>query len=62
MAVKIANRIEQTTTTTGTGPLSLIAPAAGLRSFVAGVFDSVADEAVKDRLEAAAIAKLEAMV
>ena len=33
-----------------------------LRSFVAGVFDSVADEAVKDRLEAAAIAKLEAMV
>ena len=29
---------------------------------VRGVFDSVADEAVKDRLEAAAIAKLEAMV
>lgn len=33
-----------------------------LRSFVAGVFDSVADEAVKERLEAAAIAKLEALV
>ncbi|MFZ2996458.1 SufD family Fe-S cluster assembly protein [Sphingobium sp.] len=33
-----------------------------LRSFVAGVFDGVADEAVKDALEAAAIAKLEALV
>ncbi|MCI4591006.1 SufD family Fe-S cluster assembly protein [Sphingobium sp. BYY-5] len=33
-----------------------------LRSFVAGVFDDVADEAVKDRLEAAAIAKLETLV
>lgn len=33
-----------------------------LRSFVAGVFDDVADEAVKDALEAAAIAKLEALV
>ena len=33
-----------------------------LRSFVAGVFDSVADEAVRETLEAAAIAKLEAMV
>ncbi|MGW8201128.1 SufD family Fe-S cluster assembly protein [Sphingomonas bisphenolicum] len=33
-----------------------------LRSFVAGVFDDVADEAVKDVLEAAAIAKLEALV
>ncbi|MEJ7932789.1 SufD family Fe-S cluster assembly protein [Sphingobium sp. AN558] len=33
-----------------------------LRSFVAGVFDSVADEAVRERLESAAIAKLEALV
>jgi Fe-S cluster assembly protein SufD len=33
-----------------------------LRSFVAGVFDDVADEAVKDALEAAAIAKLETLV
>ncbi len=33
-----------------------------LRAFVAGVFDDVADEAVKDRLEAAALAKLEALV
>jgi Fe-S cluster assembly protein SufD len=33
-----------------------------LRSFVAGVFDSVADEAVRETLEAAAIAKLEALV
>lgn len=33
-----------------------------LRSFVAGVFDGVADEAVRERLEAAAIAKLAAMV
>ncbi|MET0371641.1 MAG: SufD family Fe-S cluster assembly protein [Sphingobium sp.] len=33
-----------------------------LRSFVAGVFDGVADETVKERLEAAAIAKLEALV
>lgn len=33
-----------------------------LRSFVAGVFDSVADEMVRETLEAAAIAKLEAMV
>lgn len=33
-----------------------------LRSFVAGVFDDVADEAVKDALEAAAIARLEALV
>lgn len=33
-----------------------------LRSFVAGVFDDVADEAVKDALEAAAIAKLESLV
>ena len=30
-----------------------------LKAFVAGVFDDVSDEAVKDRLEAAAIAKLE---
>ena len=33
-----------------------------LKAFVAGVFDDVADEAVKDRFEAAAIAKLEALV
>lgn len=33
-----------------------------LRSFVAGVFDGVPDEAVKDRLEAAALAKLETLV
>jgi Fe-S cluster assembly protein SufD len=33
-----------------------------LKAFVAGVFDDVADEAAKDRLEAAAIAKLEALV
>lgn len=33
-----------------------------LRSFVAGVFDDVTDEAVKDALDAAAIAKLEALV
>ncbi len=33
-----------------------------LRSFVAGVFGSVADEAVRETLEAAAIAKLEALV
>lgn len=33
-----------------------------LKAFVAGVFDDVADEAVKDRLEAAAIAKLETLV
>lgn len=33
-----------------------------LRSFVAGVFDDVADEAVKAAFEAAAIAKLEALV
>ncbi|KQM97845.1 Fe-S cluster assembly protein SufD [Sphingobium sp. Leaf26] len=33
-----------------------------LKAFVAGVFDDVADEAVKDALEAAAIAKLEALV
>ena len=33
-----------------------------LRSFVAGVFDSVVDEAVRERLEAAAIAKLESLV
>ncbi|HKP78498.1 MAG TPA: SufD family Fe-S cluster assembly protein [Phenylobacterium sp.] len=33
-----------------------------LKAFVAGVFDDVADEAVKDRLEAAALAKLEALV
>lgn len=32
-----------------------------LRSFVAGVFDGVADERVRERLEAAALAKLEAM-
>ncbi|KFG90272.1 SufBD protein [Sphingobium herbicidovorans NBRC 16415] len=33
-----------------------------LKAFVAGVFDDVSDEAAKDRLEAAAIAKLEALV
>nr|WP_208404779.1 SufD family Fe-S cluster assembly protein [Sphingobium vermicomposti] len=33
-----------------------------LKAFVAGVFDDVADEAIKDRLEAAAIAKLETLV
>jgi Fe-S cluster assembly protein SufD len=33
-----------------------------LKAFVAGVFDDVADEAVKDELEAAAIAKLETLV
>ena len=33
-----------------------------LKAFVAGVFDDVADEAVKDRFEAAAIAKLEVLV
>lgn len=33
-----------------------------LKAFVAGVFDDVADEAIKDRLEAAAIAKLEMLV
>lgn len=33
-----------------------------LRSFIAGVFDSVADEAVREQLEAAALAKLEALV
>ena len=33
-----------------------------LKAFVAGVFDDVADEAIKDRLEAAAIAKLEVLV
>lgn len=33
-----------------------------LKAFVAGVFDDVADEGVKDVLEAAAIAKLEALV
>ena len=33
-----------------------------LKAFVAGVFDDVADEAIKDRLEAASIAKLEALV
>ncbi|MDX3901795.1 MAG: SufD family Fe-S cluster assembly protein [Sphingobium sp.] len=33
-----------------------------LRSFVAGVFDAVADEAVRERLEAAALAKLETLV
>ena len=32
-----------------------------LRSFIAGVFDSVADEAVRETLEAAALAKLEAL-
>ena len=32
-----------------------------LRSFIAGVFDSVADEAVRERLEAAALAKLESL-
>ena len=33
-----------------------------LKAFVAGVFDDVADEAVKNRLESAALAKLEALV
>ena len=33
-----------------------------LKAFVAGVFDDVADEGVKDRLEAAALAKLETLV
>ena len=33
-----------------------------LKAFVAGVFDDVVDEAVKDRLEAAALAKLETLV
>ena len=33
-----------------------------LKAFVAGVFDDVADEAVKDRLEAAALAKLGTLV
>ncbi|MGE4322304.1 MAG: SufD family Fe-S cluster assembly protein [Sphingobium sp.] len=33
-----------------------------LRAFVAGVFDDVADEAVKTRMEAAALAKLETLV
>ncbi|BBD99101.1 Fe-S cluster assembly protein SufD [Sphingobium amiense] len=33
-----------------------------LKAFVAGVFDGVADEAVKDALEAAALAKLETLV
>lgn len=33
-----------------------------LKAFVAGVFDHVADEAVKDELEAAALAKLGALV
>jgi Fe-S cluster assembly protein SufD len=33
-----------------------------LKAFVAGVFDDVADEGVKDALEAAALAKLEALV
>jgi Fe-S cluster assembly protein SufD len=33
-----------------------------LKAFVAGVFDAVDDEAVKDTLEAAALAKLEALV
>ena len=33
-----------------------------LKAFVAGVFDDVADEAVKDRLESAALAKLERLV
>ena len=33
-----------------------------LKAFVAGVFDDVADEAIKDRFEAAAIAKLEVLV
>ena len=33
-----------------------------LKAFVAGVFDDVADEGVKDALEAAAMAKLEALV
>lgn len=32
-----------------------------LKAFVAGVFDAVGDERVKDRLEAAALAKLEAL-
>jgi Fe-S cluster assembly protein SufD len=33
-----------------------------LKAFVAGVFDDVADDAVKNKLEAAALAKLEALV
>nr|WP_245405832.1 SufD family Fe-S cluster assembly protein [Sphingobium sp. Sx8-8] len=33
-----------------------------LKAFVAGVFDDVADKGVKDRLEAAALAKLERLV
>ncbi len=33
-----------------------------LKAFVAGVFDDVVDEAVKDSLEAAALAKLETLV
>ena len=33
-----------------------------LKAFVAGVFDDVADEGVKDRMEAAALAKLETLV
>jgi Fe-S cluster assembly protein SufD len=33
-----------------------------LKAFVAGVFDDVADEAVKERLEEAALAKLETLV
>ncbi len=33
-----------------------------LRSFVAGVFDGVADDAVREKLELAALAKLEALV
>jgi Fe-S cluster assembly protein SufD len=33
-----------------------------LKAFVAGVFDDVADEGVKERLEAAALAKLETLV
>ncbi|MEJ7925844.1 SufD family Fe-S cluster assembly protein [Sphingobium sp. AN641] len=33
-----------------------------LKAFVAGVFDDVADEALRDRFEAAAIAKLETLV
>jgi Fe-S cluster assembly protein SufD len=32
-----------------------------LQSFIAGVFDSVADEAVRERLETTALAKLEAL-
>ena len=32
-----------------------------LRSFIAGVFDSVADDATRERLETAAVAKLEAL-